>query len=150
MTPGQAILRKIKGTITLAVCDEPGAVPMGHVDFAGHGLLHQIEMHDGVTVAVVELVLRLIAPGVERTYRAYVDELQEGVMESLATAQEIMVVLTSPKGESFASSAMSNSFKQSANETLGVISALAAKPWNGAHFAVAKAFVMGQSHKPSV
>jgi|GEM_PF-5946956 hypothetical protein len=150
MKPGQAKLRRIDGTLTLVVCDEPDNVPMGAVDFGGHGLLHQITLSDGVMVPVVELVLKLRAGIGERTYLAFVNELEDGVMESLATAKRISVVLTSPQGDNFAESTMLNPFKDAANESLGVIAALADKPWNGAHFAVARAYVIGQSQKPSV
>jgi hypothetical protein len=92
MKPGQAKLRRSDDWLTLAVCDERGNIPMGAVDFAGHGLLHQITMTGGVIVPVVELALRLITRDTERTYRAFVNEL-----ESLATVPEIMVILTSPK-----------------------------------------------------
>src|SRR5689334_22590413 len=134
MTPGQAKLHKANGHLSLIVCDERGNVPMGAVDFGGHGLLHQITLSDGLIVPVVELVLLLKTSNAERTYRAFVNELEEGVLESLATAPQITVILTTPKGESFGTSPLANPFKATANESLGLISALADKPWNGAHF----------------
>ncbi|MBC7853859.1 MAG: hypothetical protein IAF94_10515 [Pirellulaceae bacterium] len=146
MKPGQAKLRRTSGVLSLIVCDERSNVPMGEVDFAGHGLLHQITMSDGLIVPVVELVLRLITGDGERVYRAFVNELEEGIMESLATLPEITVVLKSPKGDTFGTSPLANPFKATANESLGVISGLADKPWNGAHFATARAFVLAKDN----
>ncbi len=143
---GQAVLRKTASGLTLTIYDERGNIPMGDVDFAGHGLLHQVEMRDGVTVPVIELVLRLITSNGERIYRAFIDEMEQGVMATLATAPEITVVLATPKGESIGTSTPVNPFKDTANESLGVIAGLMDKPWNGAHFAIARAYVLAKDN----
>jgi hypothetical protein len=145
MLPGQAKLKKRGGTLSLIVCDKPGNVPLGAVDFAGESILHQVEMAGGV-VLVMELVLRLRLIAGERTYRAFVNELEECVVESLATMQEITVLLDSPKGETFARSTLANPFQAIVNESLGVISELAAKPWNGAQFAVAVKYLLAKDN----
>jgi hypothetical protein len=146
MNPGQAKLRRTANGLTLTVCDERGNIPMGAVDFAGESILHQVEMTGGVVVPVVELVLRLLADGKERTYRAFVNELEEGIMESLATMPEITVFLTDPHGDSFGMSLMANPFHAIVNESLGLISKLADKPWNGAQFAVAIKYVLAKDN----
>ena len=143
---GQAKLRITPHGLTLTVYDEPGNIPMGAADFAGHGLLHQVEMRDGVTVPVVELVLRLITSNGERIYRAFVNELEDGIMASLATVDDITVILATPKGDKFATSPLVNPFKSTADESLGVLTALADKPWNGAHFAIARAYVLARDN----
>jgi hypothetical protein len=147
MTPliaGQAKLQKRGGGLTLTICDERDNIPMGDVNFAGHGILHQVEMHDGITVPIVELVLRLITGDGERTYRAFVNELEDWVTEPLAKAEEITVILATPEGENIGTTPLANPFRDTANESLGVIAELVDTPWNGAQFEIARAYVLSK------
>ena len=69
-------------------------------------------------------------------------------MEKIAGGSEIAdcLSLTDPLEENFSTSPLENPFRAAANESLGVISELAAKPWNGAHFAVARAYVLAKDN----
>jgi len=142
MKPGEAKLQKRDGGLTLTICDDPGSVPMGAADIAGHGILHQVGMANGVNVAVVELVLRIVSGDSQRTYRAFVNELEQGIMAALAIAIDIKVILVTPKGREFATSPLVNPFTVTANEVLEVIAGDCAVPWNGAQFAIAVKYVV--------
>jgi hypothetical protein len=115
---------------------------MGAADFAGHGLLHQVGRANGVNVAVVELVLRIVSVDSQRTYRTFINELEQGIMAALATVTDLHVLLVTPKGKEFAKSPLVNPFAVTPNEVLDAIAGACAKPWNGAQFAIAVKYVV--------
>ena len=62
--PGQAALTRHAGLISLVACEEPQNLPLGKVNFRARGGLYEIAVA-GVTVPVVNVILRLAANGPE-------------------------------------------------------------------------------------
>jgi hypothetical protein len=96
----------------------------------------------GVMVPVVLVVIRLTAAGEQRFYSAWIDELEEHVIESLGTQAELPVILASPLGERVGRGSVPNGLRQLAHKNLGTVSQLAEQtPWGPHHFSAARVFI---------
>ncbi len=141
LVPGQAAVARHEGKVWIVVCDEKENLPLGTVAFEIRGGIHHITIGD-ITVAVASVMLRLTADGIQRFFTCLIDELQQGVVESLATQPELLIVFGTPLGERVGSTVIPNGMRGMMQKQLATISLLADKePWGPQDFAAAKAVV---------
>ena len=98
LLPGQCAVAHHGGKVCLVACDHRVNIPLGGVAFLICGCIHHVTIN-GVHVPAVNVNLRLTAGEQERYYVGWVDELAEGVIESLANQAELPIILASPLGE---------------------------------------------------
>jgi hypothetical protein len=147
LLPGQAALARLDGKVALVACDLPENLPLGAADFAIRGGMHQINIAN-VLVPAVSIVLRLTVGDTVRYYWGWVNELEEGVIESLATQADLPIILADPLGGPFGRATVPNGVREMAQRCLGTVSQLAdKKPWTPAHFAACRVFV--ECHYPT-
>ncbi len=144
LLPGQCAVARHEGKVCLVACDHRENVPLGGVAFLICGGIHHVTIN-GVHVPAVNVNLRLTAGKQERYFVGWVDELAEGVIESLANQAELPIILASPFGERVGSSIIDNGIRAMMQKQLGIISALAERaPWTPHHFAAARAYIESQ------
>jgi len=138
LNPGEAVLTYLDGKVTLVACDVGHNLPAGTAAYSIRGGVHQIKIAT-VLVPAVSVVLRITAAGKpSRYYWAWVNELEESVIATLANQSELPIRLTDPEGASFGRSLIPNEVRDVAQKYLGIISRLAANsPWSREHFAAA-------------
>ncbi|MBC7855454.1 MAG: hypothetical protein IAF94_18655 [Pirellulaceae bacterium] len=93
LLPGQAALARLDGKIVLVACDLSELLPLGAADFAIRGGMHQINIAN-VLVPAVSIVLRLTVGDAVRFYWCWVNELEEGLIESLATQADLPILVS--------------------------------------------------------
>lgn len=141
LLPGQAALARIDGKVSLVACELKGIIPDGPGRCDLRGGLHQIRIAN-VIVPLVSIVLRYTTGDMVRYYWAWVDELQENVIETLANQPELPIVFADPTGKPFARMGIPNGVIEMAQKALAAISRYAAEaPWRPQHFAAARVFV---------
>lgn len=144
LLPGQATIARHEGKVWIVVCDERENLPVGGVAFEIRGGVHHINF-GGSTVGVASVILRVTAGDNQRFYTCFFDELEQSVVESLATQPELLIVFGTPKGESVGSTVLPNGMRGMMQRQLATISMLADKsPWEPRQFAAAKAIVEAQ------
>ena len=100
---------------------------------------------DGFSVPVVSVMLRINAGGEERYYAGWVNELKDGVVESLAIQPQLPIMFATPLYERVGTTVIYNGLRQMMQKQLATISMLADKcPWQPEHFAAAKAVIEAQ------
>src|SRR6187401_1509007 len=107
LLPGQAAIARHQGQVWFFVCDERENLPIGGVDFEIRGGVHHINFGDS-TVGVASVMLRLTAGDSLRFYTCLFNELEQGVVESLATQPELLIVFGTPLGECVGSTVLPN------------------------------------------
>lgn len=149
LLPGQAAVARHEGNVWIVVCDERENLPLGSVAFEIRGGLHHITI-DEKTVAVASVMLRLTSGGNQRFFTCLIDELQQGIVESLSTQPELLIVFGTPPGERVGSTMIPNGMRGMMQKQLATISLLAdKKPWGPQDFASAKAIVEAQFPTPA-
>jgi hypothetical protein len=130
------------GKVTLLACELGHNLPTGTAVYSVRGGVHQINIAH-VLVPAMSIVLRITCAGkASRYYWAWVNVLEESVIESLANQSELPIRLTDPMGAAFGRSLIPNEVSEMAQKHLEIISRLAANsPWSRAHFAAARVFV---------
>lgn len=128
----------------MVVCDHRENVPLGGVAFEIRGGIHR-NVGDGFSVPVVSEMLRINAGADKRFYAGWVNELEDGVVESLANQPQLPIMFTTPLRERVGSTVISNGLRTMMQKQLATISLLADKsPWTPEQFAEARAFVEAQ------
>ena len=141
LLPGQAAVAKFHGKPCVILCDWRENLPFEVVSsFEARSCPHEVTF-GSLTIALVEFAIRQEAHGVQRYYRGWINELDEHVLEDLATMSEVTIVLADAKGKPVSECRMANWLREVAHKTLGVISDLADKPWTTAQFAAAVAYL---------
>ena len=144
LPPGRIFLARYGGLVGIVVCDHRENVPLGGVAFEIRGGIHR-NACDGFSVPVVSVMLRINAGGDERFYAGWVNELEDGVVESLAIQPILPIMFATPLRERVGSIVISNGLRTMMQKQLGTISLLADKsPWTPEQFAEAKAVVETQ------
>ena len=142
--PGQACLKRLEGKVAFVACDYPQNVPMGPANFDIRGGMHRITIR-GITVPVVSLVLRLTAGERVGYYPAFINELEENVIEPLANQPDLPIVLSDLFGGSIGKATIENGVRDLAQRHLGIVSKLSAGfPWSSQQFDAALAFIEGK------
>jgi hypothetical protein len=144
LLPGQIVLARYGGLVGIVVCDHRENVPLGGVAFEIRGGIHR-NSSDGFSVPVVSVMLRINAGGDERFYVGWVNELEDGVVESLAIQPQLPIMFATPLYERVGTTVIHNGLRQMMQKQLGTISLLADKsPWTPEQFAEARAVVETQ------
>lgn len=139
--PGQAAITRHNGLVTVVICDLQENLLLGDGSFDLKGELHRVTIQ-GVTVAALRFVFVLKSGGKVQEYVGWINELEENVVESLGTLQEVTMLFASPEGEQLGEATAPNTLQAVAHFSLPMISELASKaPWTPAHFAGVVAFV---------
>ena len=148
LLPGQAALIRLAGKIALVACDHPQNVPIGPAKFDIRGGLHRVAI-GGITVPVVSLVLRLTVGKRVSFYPAWVNELEENVIEPLANQPDLPIVLSDLLGGSIGRATVVNGVRDLAQRHLGIISTIAADfQWSPQQFAAALVFIESKHPTP--
>ncbi len=144
LIPGQAVIARHEGKVWIVVCDERENLPLRGVAFEIRGGVHHITIGTS-TVGVASVILRLTAGDSQRFYACFFNELEQGVVESLATQPELLILFGTPLGERVGSTVLPNGMRGMMQRQLATISKLAEKsPWEPRQFAAAKAIVEAQ------
>jgi hypothetical protein len=138
LNPGEAVLTYLDGQITLVACDVGDNLPVGTAVYSIRGGVHQIKIAT-VLVPTVSIMLRITAAGKpSHYYWAWVNELEERVIETLSNQSELPIRLTDPMGAALGRSLIPNEVRDMAQKYLAIISRLAANsPWSREDFAAA-------------
>ena len=102
--------------------------------------LHNVTISD-VLVPVIQILVRVTIGTEERFYVAYINELQERVLDDLAFVPELQFMMQTPKEEEFGNARMPNIFRKLAASSMPAVSIMAATPWTPRQFAEARASV---------
>jgi len=141
LLPGQAAVTRYDGQVCVVVCDHRENFNLGGAHFGVVGGIQRIAVA-GILVPVVMVVVRLTAAGEQRYYSAWINELEEHVIESLGTQAELPIILASPLGERVGRGSVPNGLRQLAHKHLGEIARLVEQtPWGPHHFAAARVFI---------
>lgn len=98
LLPGQAAFTRHEGQVCVVVCDHKENLNLGGAHFGVVGGIQRIAVA-GIMVPVVMVVVRLTATGEQRYYSAWINELEEHIIESLGTQVDLPIILASPLGE---------------------------------------------------
>ena len=96
--PGQAAVIGYECQASVVVCDVKENLHLGGARLEIVGGIQRITIAGGL-VPVVMLVVRVTAEGKQRYYSAWIDELEENVIESLGTQSMFPIILASHLGE---------------------------------------------------
>jgi hypothetical protein len=141
LLPGQAALTRLNGKVSLVACGYPDDLPLVRAEFALRGGMHKINIAN-VLVPAISIVVRVTVGDFVRYYWAWVNELEEGVIETLATQPDLLIEVAIPGTQRSVSSIIPNGVREMAQKYLGIVSRLASeKPWRPQHFAAARVFV---------
>lgn len=141
ISPGQAAIGRHEGRICIVICEREENFPLWETSFDIKGKLHQVTIQ-GVTVAALRFTFILKSPVMVQNFGGWINELEEGVLESLAALTELTVVMATPDGMIVATPPAKNTLQRLAHSSLPMFSELASiKPWSPAHFAGAVAFL---------
>jgi hypothetical protein len=144
LQPGQAAVARHEGKVWIVVCDERENLPLGGVAFEIRGGVHHICFGDS-TVGVASVMLRLTAGEAQLFYTCFFNELEQGVVESLATQPELPIMFATSLGECVGNIVLPNGMRGMMRKQLVTISLLAEKsPWEPRQFDAAKAIVQAQ------
>ena len=126
------------------VCDHRETLPLGGVAIFISGEVHHVTIN-GVHVPVVNANLKIVAGGKELYYSAFVNELTDGVLETLANQAKLPIVLVDPLGVRIGKVVIDNGILGMVQKQFGKVSAAAeVKEWTPHHFAAARAYVASQ------
>jgi hypothetical protein len=141
LLPGQAAVTHHDGQVCVVLCDLTENLHLGGEHFGVVGGIQRITVA-GIMVPVVMVVVRLAAAGEQRFYSAWINELEEPVIESLGTQADLPIILASPLGERVGRGSVPNGLRQLAHKNLRTVSLLAEQtPWGPHHFAAARVFI---------
>ena len=144
LLPGRTFLARYGGLVGMVVCDHRENVPLSGVASEIRGGIHR-NSSDGFSVPVVSVMLRISVGGDERFYVGWVNEREDGVVESLAIQPILPIMFATPLRERVGSTVISNGLRTMMQKQLATISLLADKsPWTPEQFAEAKAIVEAQ------
>ncbi len=110
LAAGQAAVARHEGKVWIVICDERENLPIGGVAFEIRGGVHHINFGES-TVGVASVILRLTAGDNQRFYTCLYNEVEEGVVESLATQAELPIMFSTPLGECVGSTVLPNGIR---------------------------------------
>jgi hypothetical protein len=141
LLPGQIVLARYGGLVGMVICDQRESITRARVGFEICSGIHR-NASDSFSVPVVSVMLRIIAGGEEGYYAGWVNELEGGVVESLAIQPQLPIMFATPVYERVGTTVIHNGLRPTMQKQLATISMLANKcPWQPEHFAAAKAVV---------
>lgn len=141
LLPGQAAIVRHGGKVCIVVCDYSQRLILGDGSFDLRAEAHEVTVQ-GVAVVVVWFLFTLRSGDKVQEYHGYVNELEEHVLESLGTMNELTIIFAGHDGSQLGEASCPNTLKGLAHKFLGDVSRLAAiARWKPAHFAGAVAYL---------